>query len=314
MKYCCVIGGCGFVGREVVKILVASGRRVRIVGRSSKPACEIPKHVEYLSGDISDNGFSKTVLHNVNEVIDLAYASVPKTSFEDPVQDILHNLPPAVSLLRVASGITLDKYIIVSSGGVVYGDTRSLPITEEHPTNPISPYGITKLAIEKYALMYWRTSSLPVVCVRPGNAYGEGQRPFAGQGFIATAIASILGGKELSLYGDSGTIRDYIHISDLAQGIVAALEHGKKGQCYNLGTGVGRSNRDILESLARLSRPLGFEPIIRVFPHRPFDVPANILDSTKLQRDTGWSPSVSYDEGLERAWWWYAGQAGHGKS
>lgn len=308
MKHCCVIGGSGFIGQHLVNVLLASGRRVSVIGRGGNPPADISPHVEYHSGDIGERDFLKRALRGVNEIVDLAYASVPKTSFDDPVQDILGNLPPTVSLLQTASGLSLDKFVVVSSGGVVYGNANSLPITEEHPTNPISPYGITKLAVEKYSLMYWKTSALPVVCVRPGNAYGERQRPFAGQGFIATAIASALARQELALYGESGTIRDYIHVEDLSRGIVAALGMGRVGHCYNIGTGIGKNNKEVLDALARLGRPIGLEPIVRVLAARPFDVPANVLDSTKLHIDTGWAPEVSFDEGLERTWRWYVDQ------
>lgn len=313
MKHCCVIGGSGFIGQHLVNVLLASGRRVSVIGRGGNPPADISPHVEYHSGDIGEQAFLKRALRDVNEIVDLAYASVPKTSFDDPVQDILSNLPAAVSLLQTASLLSLDKFVVVSSGGVVYGNVHSLPITEAHPTNPISPYGITKLAVEKYSLMYWRDSALPVVCVRPGNAYGERQRPFAGQGFIATAIASVLAKKELAMYGESGTIRDYIHVSDLSYGIVAALDRGRVGHCYNIGTGIGKSNKEVLEALAKLSRPNGLEPIVRVLAARPFDVPANVLDSTKLRIDTGWVPQVSFDEGLERTWRWFVDQTANVK-
>ena len=102
----------------------------------------------------------------------------------------------------------MQKLVLVSSGGTVYGNPSTVPVAEDHPTTPISPYGITKLAIEKYAAMYRLTAGLPVVCVRPGNAYGEGQRPFSGQGFIATAMASVIQGKEVVLFGERGTVRD----------------------------------------------------------------------------------------------------------
>lgn len=308
MKHCCVIGGSGFVGQYVVNALLASGKRVSVIGRGDIPPTHLSPNVEYYAGDIQERAFLKRALRGVNEIVDLAYASVPKTSFDDPVQDILGNLPPAVSLLQTACELSLDKFVVISSGGVVYGNAHSLPITEEHPTNPISPYGITKLAVEKYALMYWKLRALPVVSVRPGNAYGERQRPFAGQGFIATAIASILARKELVMYGESGTIRDYIHVSDLSRGIVAALDRGHVGHCYNIGTGIGKSNKEVLEALAKLSRPNGLEPIVRVLAARSFDVPANVLDSAKLRIDTGWTPQVSFDEGLERTWRWFVDQ------
>src|SRR5208283_5085757 len=132
--------------------------------------------------DYGDRSFLADLLKDVDEVVNLAYSTVPKTSFEDPVQDILSNLPSAVNLFLATSQSSVQRLVLVSSGGTVYGKAASLPIVETHPTNPISPYGITKLAIEKYAVMYHNHTGLPVVVLRPGNAFGEGQRPFTGQG------------------------------------------------------------------------------------------------------------------------------------
>jgi UDP-glucose 4-epimerase len=188
---------------------------------------------------------------------------------------------------------------------VVYGNAVRLPVTEDHPTNPISPYGITKLAVEKYALMYWKADALPVVCVRPANAYGEGQRPFIGQGFVATAIASILKGREVSIYGESGTVRDYIHVQDVSSGIIAAMENGVPGSCYNVGTGVGRSNRDVLNVLFKLAQANKLNPVLKVMPPRQFDVAANVLSSAKLFADTGWQAEIAFEEGIERTWDWF---------
>lgn len=305
MKRSCVIGGTGFIGSRVVKGLLASGRQVSVIGRSPLPSRPLPARVDYRSGDLGNRDFLAEALRGVDEVIDLAYTTVPKTSFDHPVDDILGNLPAAVTLLQVAGELALKRVIVVSSGGVVYGNAVHLPITEDHPTNPISPYGITKLAVEKYALMYWNASALPVVCVRPGNAYGEGQRPFIGQGFVATAIASILKGGEVSIYGENGTIRDYIHVDDVASGIIAALKHGVPGSCYNVGTGVGRSNRDVLDVLFSLARARGLNPHLRILPPRQFDVAANVLSSVKLLADAGWQAGIGFEEGIERTWDWF---------
>ena len=195
--------------------------------------------------------------------------------------------------------------VLVSSGGVIYGPTDKVPINEEHVTNPISPYGITKLAVEKYAQMFHTTHDLPVVCVRPGNAYGETQKPFVGQGFVATAIASILAGKELKLYGKSGTVRDYIYVNDIARGIVAALIHGRPGDAYNIGSGEGKSNKDILEALEPLARAEGLEIKLNTLPLRKYDVPINVLDSSKLYRCAGWKTQVSFNEGIRKTWDWF---------
>ena len=206
----------------------------------------------------------------------------------------------------MASAFTLEKILLVSSGGVIYGHTNKTPIDEEQATNPISPYGITKLAVEKYARMFHATRDLPIVCVRPRNAYGETQKPFSGQGFIATAIASILRGLALNLYGEAGTIRDYIHVEDVAGGIVAALSKGQAGGVYNIGSGEGRSNRDVLNALQPLAKAEGLEIKLNTLPLRKFDVPINVLDNSRFCRQTGWKPNVPFQEGIKRTWDWFS--------
>jgi UDP-glucose 4-epimerase len=235
-------------------------------------------------------------------VIDLAYSTVPKTSFEDPLYDLTSNLPSSVMLLQEASRIGVRRVVLVSSGGTVYGPVESLPITENHPTCPISPYGITKLAVERYAMMYHRNEGLPVMVVRPGNAYGEDQRSGTGQGFLAAAINAILLGREIEIYGDQGTIRDYVHVSDVASGIVAALENGHVGKIYNIGTGIGASNLEIVSMLKEFAERDGFSVRVRILPPRGFDVEANVLDSSRLWNDTGWTHRIGLKAGVERMW------------
>lgn len=305
MKCCCVIGGTGFLGSYVVRALMEEGRKIVVVGRNEQPTRPLPAGVSYIPGDFGDKYFLRGILRGMDEVIDLAYATVPKTSYDNPVQDIFDNLPPAVTLLEVASSFNLDKVVLVSSGGVIYGHATESPINEGHPTNPISPYGITKLAIEKYARMFHVTQDLPVVCVRPANAYGESQRPYIGQGFVATAIASIQSRRQLTLFGENGTIRDYIHAADIASGVVAALKQGQPGEVYNIGSGEGKSNRDILDALQPLARADGFEIMLNTVSLRKFDVPMNVLDSSKLRAATGWTPRVSFTDGIKKTWEWF---------
>jgi UDP-glucose 4-epimerase len=304
-----VIGGAGFIGRAVVAELLALGRQVVVLGREPVPKPLLPAGVRYVHSPAGDGGAAlKQVLTEVDEVIDLAYATVPGTSFQDPVNDILVNLPEAVRLFEMAATLPLKKFVWISSGGTVYGRTTATPIPETHPTLPLSPYGITKLAIEKYAHMYFESKGLPIVCVRPSNAFGEGQRTYSGQGFIATAVASTLDGRELTLFGEQGTIRDYLYVTDMAAGIVAALLHGRAGEVYNLGSSQGLTNRQVLDYLAPLAAETGHVVLISVQPSRPFDVPANVLDCTKLRAETGWQPRLTFAQALAQTWAWYAQQ------
>ena len=306
----CVIGGAGFLGFHLVSALLGTGRDVLVVGRSDRDTITLPPGVAYRQGDIRNRSFIASALAGVEELVDLAYSSVPKTSFENPIQDIVDNLPGSVALFDVASGLNLRKMVFVSSGGTVYGEALQLPIPETHPTNPISPYGITKLALEKYAQLYHRMRQLPVLCVRPSNPYGERQKPHVGQGFIATVVASMLSGQDIRIFGQQGTVRDYIYVEDVAQALICALDQGLPGESYNIGSSVGRSNLEVLNEISRVALVSGIQPKITHVEPRSFDVAANVLDAEKLRALSGWQPKTDFVEGIARTWDWYRRNSG----
>ena len=298
-----VIGGAGYIGAHLIPELVATGRRVTVLGRSVTSKFKLPLDVHYVVGDFGQHELISRLLDVHQEVIHLAYATVPNTSFESPLADLLQNLPPTVQLFSEAADRSV-KLVLVSSGGTVYGEAVHLPISETHPTNPISPYGVTKLTLENYAYLYAATHGLKFICVRPSNAYGVGQRPFVGQGFIATALASALRGIPIKIFGQHGAVRDYLYVSDLASGIVSALEHGHLSETYNLGSGLGLSNIEVIDFLRTLTRKLGGDVQIENLPERAFDVRTNVLDFRKLQSHTDWRPRIVFDDGLRRTWDW----------
>lgn len=298
-----VIGGAGYIGAHLVPMLLAIGRQVTVLGRRANPVNELPEGATYVRGDFGQGDLLLRLLDRHQEVIHLAYATVPNTSFESPLADLLQNLPPTVQLFSEVAARG-GKLVLVSSGGTVYGEATQLPILENHPTKPISPYGVTKLTLENYAHLYSVTHGLRYVCVRPANAYGVGQRPFVGQGFISTAMASAMRGEPIRIFGQAGTVRDYLYISDLAAGIVSVLEQGAFSETYNLGSGEGLSNSDVIDALTPLMQEIGCEICVENLPERAFDVRANILDSTKLRLHTGWKPRVGLGEGLRLTCEW----------
>ena len=297
----CLIGGAGLIGSYLAPALLASGREV-VVLDPQEPARRTPGAV-YVAGHYEDAGLFARTLADCDEWIDLAYATQPKTSFEDPVHDLMGNVPAAVALFkRALESARLRRVLFVSSGGTVYGPVAQWPIPETATTLPISPYGITKLTIEKNAFLFQHTHGLPALVVRPGNAYGPGQTPFTGQGFIATAIGSTLLRKTVPVYGGGNAVRDYLYAEDLARGILAVLERGQPGEAYNLGTGVGVSNLQVLQALAPIARSRGHEVAIDHQPARGFDVPVNVLDISKIKSATGWQPLMPFEEGLALTW------------
>ncbi|WP_419737141.1 NAD-dependent epimerase/dehydratase family protein [Pseudomonas sp. COR18] len=300
-----VIGGGGYIGAYLVPQLLATGRRVTVLGRRAQPRFALAQDATYVCGDFGQQTLICDLLDTHQEVIHLAYATVPNTSFENPLADLLQNLPPTVQLFTEAARRSI-KLVLISSGGTVYGEAQSVPIGEEHPANPISPYGVTKLTLENYAYLYAKTHGLQFVCVRPANAYGVGQRPFIGQGFISTAIASAIKGLPIKVFGETGSIRDYLYISDVASGIVSALELGKASECYNLGSSIGSTNMDIVNHIRPLMQQINCEVDVEHQAERVFDVKKNVLDSSKLTQDTGWQAKTSLIDGLvaTRDWLW----------
>jgi UDP-glucose 4-epimerase len=298
----CVIGGGGFIGRYLCEALAASGRDVLVLGR--KPSIKfIDRRIQYQAVDAADMNVLRPLLATCDEVVDLAYATVPKTSYSDPMFDLQSNLPRVVALMEELQHHShLRRFMVVSSGGTVYGHANRLPISEYAETEPVSPYGITKLTIERYALMYHRLHGLPLVVVRPANAYGHGQLPFMGQGFIATAMGNVLAGKAISVFGAHGTVRDYVHAKDVASGMVAALEYGTNGAVYNIGSGVGRSNLDIIDLIRPLAMQANLPMMVNHEEERKFDVAANVLNFGRLLSCSGWLPKVSMKEGLQEMW------------
>jgi UDP-glucose 4-epimerase len=300
---CCVIGGHGFIGGYLCPVLAESGRDVLVLGRNPFGDDTKPHGVRHLTCDGKDQYALCKALAGCDEIIDLAYSTVPKSSVEDPLFDLQSNLPRFLGLLEtLRNNSSVRRLIVLSSGGAVYGEPNILPITEDAPTNPISPYGVTKLMTERYAFIYHKLFGIPAIVVRPGNAYGKRQRAFTNQGFVATAMGHIVRGDEIVVFGEHGTVRDYIHVHDIAQGILAALNHGVPGAVYNIGTGVGRSNLTVIDLIRPLAEAADLPVRVRHAPARGFDVTSNVLSSDTLHCCSGWKPKIAIHEGLSDMW------------
>jgi len=297
----CVIGGNGFIGKYLVNELLSTDRNITIVSRS---IVEEPK-VQSLQVETLFNKNLEALIPEMDEIVCLAYATKPKTSFDNPIKDIEENLAQTVHLFELAAkSKRLKKIIYVSSGGAIYGHTDDELIEEDHATKPISPYGITKMAIEHYAHLYYTLYNLPVVIVRPSNAYGLGQLAKEGQGFIAYALQSVLQKRPIEIFGKEGTIRDYVYVTDLAKALHACLEKGKSGSTYNVGLQHGYSNLQIVNLIKKISEEKGFTVTARHTAARPFDVNRNVLNTARIKADTGWVPRILIEEGLRATWNW----------
>ena len=302
---CVVFGGGGFIGSAIVDKLLVGGHSVRVFERPRVTPYRLfseTEKVEWMTGDFLSIHDISSALEGMDTVIHLVSFTLPKTSNDDLIYDVQTNLIATIQLLNSMLAMKINKIVFISSGGTVYGVPRYIPIDEDHPTDPVVSYGITKLAIEKYAGLYFEIQKLPVICLRPGNVYGRWQKPFRGQGFVATAMASLYKSQQISIYGRVSAIRDYVHVDDMSNAILAALDHGIPGLVYNVGTGKGRDLYQILEAIEVAAGRKFQDGMIQVLPERPFDVPVNILDSSLINSHTGWCPTVSLADGMSEAW------------
>jgi UDP-glucose 4-epimerase len=297
---CVVLGGAGFIGSHLVERLLAAGHAVRVFDlHDPGPASSFPRRrdVEWVSGDFLDPGAMRRAISGCDAAFHLVWTTLPKSSNEDPVSDVVSNVAGTLRLLEAWRREGGGKIVFVSSGGTVYGVPRTVPIAEEHPTHPVSSYGITKLAIEKYLELYRVLYGVDYCVLRPANPYGERQRVVSGQGAVTAFLYRAHRGEPIEIWGDGRVVRDYLYVGDVADALVRALGHTGERRVINIGSGVGR---DLNQVVAAIERVIGRPVERRYTPGRNFDVPANVLDISLAHAELGWRPETAFDEGLAR--------------
>ncbi len=238
-----------------------------------------------------------------NIIIDLSYTSVSNTNILDPGKEFSDNLNLIVDNLRFARNVKTGKYIYISSGGTVYGKTNDEHINELHATDPISNYGVTKLASEKYVSMFCSLNKISFNILRPSNVYGPWQIPFRGQGIVATALGAAYNNSPVKIYGKGDNIRDYVFIDDFLQWLMAVIDRGENGEIYNAGSGKGYSIADILSIIQEVLA--GEHQLnLQYLSERPFDVKRNVLDNKKIIAATGIAVSTGLEDGIKKTWDW----------
>ncbi len=293
-----VIGGNGFLGSSLVEALRKAGHAVRVLDRTPARRDVDWAGTEYLLGGLEDAGTLESALEGIEGVFHLASSTVPGTSNRDPVFDVESNLVGALRLIEAMQRADTRRIVYFSSGGTVYGNPDASPVREDHPLRPISSYGVVKVAIENYLMMYWRLGLLDPLVLRPSNPYGPRQSTSGVQGAIAAFLGRALSGEGVSIWGDGTIVRDYLYIEDLVAAAVAAMTSGECG-VLNVGSGAGHSLNEVCELIRDVT---GRDLPVQYLPGRDFDVSRIVLDIDAATSRLGWLPRVPLREGIVRTW------------
>ncbi len=301
---CLILGGGGFLGSHLCDALLKQGHHVRILDRPNLArfrTFQDHEPVEWIDGDFVNPKDIGVAVSGCDVIYHLVSTTLPRSSNDNPAYDIETNVIGTLHLLESIRRHQASKIVFVSSGGTVYGIPRQIPIAESHPTEPICSYGISKLTTEKYLHLYQQLHNLDYRILRLANPFGARQRISAAQGAIAVFLHRALRNEPIEIWGDGSVTRDYFYISDAVAALIAVLDYEGEERIFNIGSGVGRSLNDILDTIDVL---LGNQ-VKRVYrPARSFDVPANTLDIAKAWAHLGWQPEISFAEGLERTARW----------
>jgi UDP-glucose 4-epimerase len=300
---CLVVGGGGFIGKAVCAALTRSAACVRAFGRSVP---DMPNDdARWIRGDTDDAIALAAALERQDVVIHLAGTVDPERSNLDPLRDLAENAGSTISLIKLAGDAGVRHIIFASSGGTVYGPSLWERIPESAPTNPISAYGVSKLASEKYIAALGRLHGMKHRVLRIANPYGPGQSPTRRQGLVGVAIGRALQAREFEIWGDGSVVRDFVFIHDVADAFVRAIAYDGPQPVFNVGSGVGISVRHAVEYIYEACG--ADRSLIKLRPGRPADVPHNVLANDLIARETGWHPTVSWPEGIERTIAWMKG-------
>jgi UDP-glucose 4-epimerase len=302
---CLVLGGCGFIGSNVVEHLLDEGYRVRVFDTPSASRANlaaVESQIDFIKGDFLNEADLDGAMRGMDFVVHLVGTTLPANSNHRPVYDIESNLLGTISLLQVSVRHKVRRVVFASSGGTVYGEPREVPITEEHPTDPLCSYGIAKLAIEKYLRLFQHLHGLDYTVLRISNPYGKYQKFTGEQGAVGIFLARVSEGQTITIWGDGSVTRDYVYVGDVARAFVKALTQDSAYRVFNIGTGVGTSLRGLLGKIERVT---GITPVVVFSEGRPVDVSTNILDSTRASKYMNWRAETDCDMGLRKTWSWF---------
>jgi len=294
----------------VADALVAAGHRVLIVDDLSSGRKEnVPAGAELHVLDIRSREAAVLVRDaGVEVLIHHAAQMDVRRSVADPVLDASINVVGTLTLLEAGRRGALRQVIFASTGGAMYGEQDYFPADEEHPARPVSPYGVAKLAVERYLYFFHVEYGFDATCLRYANVYGPRQNPHGEAGVVAIFLDRLLSGRQATINGDGLQTRDYVYVADVVAANLAAL--GRPGfRIFNVGTGI---ETDVVQLYRGLAAAVGSDRPPAHGPAKPGEQRRSCITAAKLARELGVQVTVPVAEGLQRTAEWFARMAANG--
>jgi UDP-glucose 4-epimerase len=291
-----IIGGGGFIGTALANKLSADkAHNIKIFCRTTLENHLFCESIEVINGDFCNSNDVERALIGIDVVIHLVSATTPAKSSLDPIMEFRLNLIPTSNFLELAKKYTIKKIIFASSGGTVYGEASEPMVSEASPTNPLSYYGIVKLAIEKLLIKLQAEHNIKVIILRISNPYGINQDEKKGQGALTLFMKKGLKGEGLEVWGDGQIIRDYIYIDDVVDSFIRAISYDGTHSIFNIATGKGTTLNELIRKIGNYYTrdiPVSYKN------SRAFDIKRNVLDISLAKSEMGWSPQINLDDGI----------------
>ena len=291
-----ILGGNGFLGSHLIDSLLGLGHELISLDVSAERFRSNIPVVNYIEADFGNRGILEEVFKKgVDIVFHLASTTLPASSNSDPIFDIQTNLIESVALLDLCVKYPVKKFIFISSGGTVYGDTNTLTsISEDCGQNPLCSYGIVKSAVEKYLYLYRHLYGLNYVALRLSNPYGPRQSPHRKLGAVSTFLYQALTNQTIEIWGDGNVIRDFLFVSDFSRACISSINSDFNG-VINIGSGEGITLNELLREIeVVVNKPL----LVCYSDARSVDVPRLVLDRSLAFKSLNWRPEISIKEGL----------------
>jgi UDP-glucose 4-epimerase len=301
-----VTGGAGFIGSHVADALLAEGHEVHVLDNlSTGRRWKVPEAAPLFEHDIrSESATALFAEHQYDGLVHHAAQMDVRKSVEDPSFDADVNVRGLLNLMEAGLDHGLQKVVFASTGGAIYGEPEYTPQDEAHPLRPVSPYGVAKLAAEKYLYYYRAQYDVETVALRYANIYGPRQNPHGEAGVVAIFTNEMLDGGQPIINGSGEQTRDYVYVGDVVDANLAALDYEGSGT-FNVGTGRETSVNELFRTLraktgADLDETHG--------PAKPGEQQRSVLGYERAKEELGWAPQVSIEEGLARTVDWFETQ------